>query len=74
MTIQSSVRKLHSVASDLQGEEMNVFEAPSDRLISVIVIGLPDAANELIGDELLVAADKPRSSLRLVSFELEVQA
>lgn len=53
---------------------MNVFEAPSDRLISVIVIGLPDAANELIGDELLVAADKPRSSLRLVSFELEVQA
>lgn len=68
------MRKLYSVASDLQGEEMNVFEIPSGKLILVVVVGLPDAANELIGDEPLVVAKKPRRSLSLVSFELGAQA
>lgn len=53
---------------------MNVFEIPSGKLILVVVVGLPDAANELIGDEPLVVAKKPRRSLSLVSFELGAQA
>lgn len=53
---------------------MRVFEVPSGRLISVIFVGVPNAINELIGDEPLVVAEKPRSAPKLVPFELAAKA